>query len=127
LLDLKRRGLGVKSLVCAIEQTLIDLLADYGLDAVRRPGAPGVYLSGGGGKIAALGLRIKRGRCYHGASLNVDMDLRAYQRIDPCGERGLAVTQMREHIARVDLAEVERRLLRQLLDQFGDGGDGGRG
>lgn len=125
LLDLKRRRLGVKSLVRRIEQAVIELLADYGLAGERRAGAPGVYLPAG--KIAALGLRIKRGCCYHGLSLNVDMDLRPYRFIDPCGDAELAVVQMREHIARVDIAEVEERLLRRLLDQFGDGGDGGGG
>lgn len=119
LLDLKRRGLGVKSLVHRIEQAVIAVLADDGLAAGRRPGAPGVYLRDA--KIAALGLRIKRGCCYHGLSLNADMDLRPYRRIDPCGYPDLAVTQMRAHVPAVDLAEVEERLLRRLLDQFGAG------
>lgn len=122
LLDLKRRGLGVKSLVCRIEQAVIELLADYGLDAGRRAGAPGVYLRDGDGdnaaKIAALGLRIKRGCCYHGLSLNVDMDLRPYRRIDPCGYADLEVTQMRARLPAVDIGEVEDALLRRLLDQF---------
>ncbi|MDD9883385.1 MAG: lipoyl(octanoyl) transferase LipB [Gammaproteobacteria bacterium] len=122
LLDLKRRGLGVKSLVCRIEQAVIELLADYGLDAGRRAGAPGVYLRDGDGdnaaKIAALGLRIKRGCCYHGLSLNVDMDLRPYRRIDPCGYADLEVTQMRARLPTVDIGEVEDALLRRLLDQF---------
>ena len=122
LLDLKRRGIGVKSLVCRIEQAVIELLADYGLDAGRRAGAPGVYLRDGGddnaAKIAALGLRIKRGCCYHGLSLNVDMDLRPYRRIDPCGYAGLEVTQMRARLPTVDIGEVEDALLRRLLEQF---------
>lgn len=119
LLDLKRRGLGVKSVVHRIEQAVIELLGDYELQGGRRPGAPGVYLRDA--KIAALGLRIKRGCCYHGLSLNADMDLRPYRRIDPCGYPDLAVTQMRAHVPSVDLAEVEERLLRRLLDQFGAG------
>ena len=122
LLDLKRRGIGVKSLVCRIEQAVIELLADYGLDAGRRAGAPGVYLRDGDGdnaaKIAALGLRIKRGCCYHGLSLNVDMDLRPYRRIDPCGDADLEVTQMRARLPAVDIGEVEDALLRRLLEQF---------
>ena len=123
LLDLKRRGIGVKSLVCRIEQSVIELLADYGLDAGRRAGAPGVYLRDGGdgdnaAKIAALGLRIKRGCCYHGLSLNVDMDLRPYRRIDPCGYADLEVTQMRARLPTVDIGEVEDALLRRLLEQF---------
>lgn len=127
LLDLKRRRLGVKSLVRRIEQTVIDLLGDYGLAGERRPGAPGVYLANGGGKIAALGLRIKRGCCCHGLSLNVGMDLRPYRFIDPCGDADLAVTHMREHLPAVDIGEVENGLLRRLLDQFGDGGGDGDG
>jgi len=127
LLDLKRRGLGVKSLVRRIEQAVIDLLADDGVDAGRRAGAPGVYVRAGNAKIAALGLRIKRGCCYHGLSLNVDMDLRPYRRIDPCGEANLAVTQMRAFLPAVDVVEVENRLLRKLLDQFGNGGRGAGG
>lgn len=122
LLDLKRRGLGVKSLVQHLEQAVIALLADYGLAAGRRAGAPGVYLRTG--KIAALGLRIKRGCCYHGLSLNADLDLRPYRRIDPCGYPDLAVTQMRAHLPAVDLAEVEENLLRKLLDQFDARGAG---
>lgn len=122
LLDLKRRGLGVKSLVCRIEQAVIELLADYGIDAGRRAGAPGVYLRDGDGdnaaKIAALGLRIKRGCCYHGLSLNVDMDLRPYRRINPCGYADLEVTQMRARLPAVDIGEVEDALLRRLLEQF---------
>ncbi|MDD9810278.1 MAG: lipoyl(octanoyl) transferase LipB [Gammaproteobacteria bacterium] len=126
LLDLKRRGIGVKSLVCRIEQAVIELLADYGLDAGRCAGAPGVYLRDGGdgsdgdnaAKIAALGLRIKRGCCYHGLSLNVDMDLRPYRRIDPCGYADLEVTQMRARLPAVDIGEVEDALLRRLLEQF---------
>jgi len=117
LLDIKRRRQGVKSLVHQIEQAVIDLLEARGLPASRRPGAPGVYLRQA--KIAALGLRIKRGCCFHGLSLNVDMDLRPYQRIDPCGYPGLALTQMSRHLSPVDIGEVEEALARQLLEQFG--------
>ena len=93
LLDLKRRNIGVKELVRRIEQALIDLLAEYGVTAERRDKAPGVYV--GNAKIAALGLRIKNGCCYHGMCLNVDMDLSPYAAINPCGYEGLAVTQTR--------------------------------
>ena len=75
-----------------IEQAIIDLLNDYGIDAHTRAGAPGVYVEQA--KIAALGLRIRKGYCYHGLSLNVDMELEPFSRIDPCGYRGLAVTQL---------------------------------
>ena len=94
LLDLQRLGLGVKGLVARIENSVIDLLAGYGITAQTRAGAPGVYV--GAAKIAALGLRIRKGCCYHGLSLNVNMDLEPFSRIDPCGYRGLAVTQLRD-------------------------------
>ncbi len=94
MLDLKRRGIGVKELVNRIEQAVIDLLADHGIAAERREKAPGVYVNGA--KIAALGLRIKNGCCYHGLALNVDMDLTPYQAINPCGYAGLTVTQTRD-------------------------------
>ncbi len=94
LLDLKRRNIGVKELVRRMEQAVIDLLAGYGTRAERRDKAPGVYV--GNAKIAALGLRIKNGCCYHGLCLNVDMDLSPYAAINPCGYEGLAVTQCRD-------------------------------
>ena len=93
LLDLKRRGYGVRELVQRLEQTVMDLLAGYGIQAARRAKAPGVYV--GQRKIAALGLRIKQGRSYHGLALNVDMDLAPFQYINPCGYEGLEVTQLR--------------------------------
>jgi lipoyl(octanoyl) transferase len=93
LLDLRRRNIGVKELVRRMEQAVIDLLAEYGTRAERRDKAPGVYV--GNAKIAALGLRIKNGCCYHGLCLNVDMDLSPYAAINPCGYEGLAVTQTR--------------------------------
>ena len=94
LLDLKRRNIGVKELVRRMEQAVIDLLEGYGVRAERRDKAPGVYV--GNAKIAALGLRIRNGCCYHGLCLNVDMDLSPYAAINPCGYEGLAVTQCRD-------------------------------
>jgi lipoyl(octanoyl) transferase len=94
LLDLKRRGLKIRQLVDYMEGAIIDLLAEYGIAAEGRPEAPGVYV--GGRKIASLGLRLKNGCCYHGLSLNVDMDLSPFEAIDPCGYRGLQVTQIRD-------------------------------
>lgn len=91
LLDLTRRRLTVRSLVRRLEQAVIDCLAAYNIEASRRPGAPGVYVAGA--KVAALGLRVRRGCCYHGVALNVDMDLAPFSAIDPCGYPGLAVTQ----------------------------------
>ena len=91
LIDLARRGIKVKAFVCLLEQAVIDLV---GPRAQRRPGAPGVYVEGA--KVAALGIRVTRGRAYHGLSLNVDMDLAPYSAIDPCGYPGLRITQTRE-------------------------------
>jgi len=94
LLDLTRRALSVRTLVRRLEQAVIDCLAAYDVRAERRPGAPGVYVDGvDGPKVAALGLRVRRGCCYHGIALNVDMDLAPFSAIDPCGYPGLAVTQ----------------------------------
>ena len=92
LLDLKRRNLGVRALVDLIEQSLVQLLAGYGIESAARPDAPGVYVAGE--KIASLGLRVRRGCSYHGLALNVDMDLEPFQRINPCGHEGLRVTSM---------------------------------
>ncbi len=93
-----KRGYGVKSLVNRIEQSLIDLLAEYGVDGVRQAGMPGVYVERPDGiaKIAAIGLRVANHATYHGLALNIDMDLAPFARINPCGYAGLAVTQMRE-------------------------------
>lgn len=91
LVDLARRGIKVKSFVCLLEQAVIDLVGNR---AQRRAGAPGVYVDGA--KVAALGIRVTRGRAYHGLSLNVDMDLAPFSAIDPCGYPGLRVTQTRD-------------------------------
>jgi lipoyl(octanoyl) transferase len=100
LLDLRRLGLQVRGLVCRLEQAVIDLLAEHQLDAERKAGAPGVYLSAGhlrgGAKIAALGLKISRGYSFHGLALNVSMDLKPFSGINPCGEVGLAVTDLQQ-------------------------------
>jgi lipoyl(octanoyl) transferase len=92
LLDLRRRGLTVKRLVWLLEQAVIELVGGRGLEGVRRPGAPGVYV--GGAKIAALGLRVRGVASYHGLALNVDLDLGPYGDINPCGYEGLAVTRL---------------------------------
>ena len=91
LVDLGRRGIKVKQFVALLEQSVIDLI---GARAERRAGAPGVYV--GGAKVAALGIRVTRGRSYHGLAINVDMDLSPFAAIDPCGFPGLAVTQMKD-------------------------------
>jgi lipoyl(octanoyl) transferase len=112
LLDLKRRTIGVKELVRRMEQAVIDLLAGYGVKAERRDKAPGVYV--GNAKIAALGLRIKNGCCYHGLCLNVDMDLSPYAAINPCGYEGLAVTQCRDVGVTDNLEVVGEKLIEKL-------------
>lgn len=117
LLDLKRRGLGVKELVRRLEQSIIDLLAEHGVAAVRREKAPGVYV--GEAKIAALGLRIKNNCSYHGLCLNVDMDLAPYANINPCGYAGLEVTQTRDHGICADADVLAEALARQLQLQLG--------
>ena len=92
LVNVRRRGLGVRSLVTLIEDSLVALLADYRIEAAARADAPGVYVAGS--KVASLGLRVRRGCSYHGLALNVDMDLEPFQRINPCGFEGLKVTSM---------------------------------
>jgi len=112
LLDLNRRRLKVRELVHAMEQAIIDLLADYAIAAARRPGAPGVYV--GEAKLAALGLRVRRGCSYHGLSLNVAMDLAPFAAINPCGYSGLPVTQLRD-LGVADAPEAAgEKLLRHL-------------
>jgi lipoyl(octanoyl) transferase len=93
LLDLRRMKIGVRHLVSAMEQAVVELLAGYGISATTRPDAPGVYVDNA--KIAALGLRVKRSCSYHGLSLNVDMDLAPFELINPCGYPGMAVTDLR--------------------------------
>jgi lipoyl(octanoyl) transferase len=94
LVDLARRAIKVREFVAMLEQSAIDLLAERGIEAARRPGAPGVYVEGA--KIAALGIRVARGRTFHGLALNVDVDLAPFAAIDPCGYPGLAVTRTRD-------------------------------
>jgi lipoyl(octanoyl) transferase len=116
LLDLARRGLGPRRLVHLLEQAIIDLCAGLGVAAGRRAGAPGVYV--GAAKLAALGLRVRRGCSYHGLALNVDLDLSPYRGIDPCGYAGLAVTRLRDLGIEIEIAEVKRRIASHLLDHL---------
>ncbi|WP_448131372.1 lipoyl(octanoyl) transferase LipB [Stutzerimonas chloritidismutans] len=117
LLDVRRLGIGVRELVNRIEQSLIDLLAGYGVDAAAKADAPGVYVNGA--KIASLGLRIRNGRSFHGLALNVDMDLEPFRRINPCGYAGLPMTQLRDLIGPIDISEVADRLRDHLVRQLG--------
>jgi lipoyl(octanoyl) transferase len=116
LFDVKRLGIGVKELVRRIEQSLIDLLAQYGVDSYRKAGMPGVYvnLDGIDAKIAAIGLRVANHATYHGLSLNVNMDLKPFSRINPCGYAGLAVTQMHDLGVTDEIGAVGENLIVQL-------------
>ena len=117
LLDLRRLRLGVRPLVNRLEQAVIDLLVEERIVAVARPDAPGVYVNDC--KIASLGLRVRRGCTYHGLSLNVDMDLEPFSRINPCGYEGLCVTQLRDLGVNYDLDLIRDRLVFHLSRQLG--------
>jgi lipoyl(octanoyl) transferase len=122
LLDLKRLKIGVREYVHRIEQAVIDTLADWNISAQRRDGAPGVYVDEA--KVAALGIRVRRGCSFHGLAFNIAMDLEPFQRINPCGYAGLEVTSMLElcgESADFGIEAVKPRLLRHLADQFGLG------
>ena len=112
LLDLRRRQLGVRNFVSLLETVIIDVLGQHGLEAGRRPEAPGVYV--GGAKIAALGLRVRSGCCYHGMSLNIDLDLSPFSWIDPCGYAGLAVTSVVEQGVTTSIESIQLSVLREL-------------
>ena len=117
LLDLRRLGIGVRDLVQRLEQAVIDTLAQWSITAVRRPGAPGIYVEER--KIMALGLRVRRGCSFHGLAFNIAMDLRPYQRINPCGYSGLQMTQVSALGGPADLAAVAAVLVPQLVEQLG--------
>jgi lipoyl(octanoyl) transferase len=113
LIDLRRAGLGVRDLVTALEQSVVDLAADYGIEAASRCDAPGVYIDGV--KLASVGLRIRRGSSFHGMALNVDVDLEPFSRINPCGFKDLQLTDLARLGADNDLAAVRDKLLPHLL------------
>jgi lipoyl(octanoyl) transferase len=121
LMDLRRRAWGVKTLVAALEQAVIDVLEHYDLRAERRPGAPGVYVDGR--KIAQLGLRVRRGASYHGLSLNVAMDLGPFDRIHPCGYPGLKTIDLAGLLPEAkiaqNMAQVDRVLKTRLRQNLG--------
>jgi len=116
LLDLQARGLGIRQAVHLLEQAVIDFLAAQGIRAERRSGAPGVYV--GPAKIAALGLRVRQGRCYHGIALNVDMDLSPFADINPCGYAGLRVTQLADLGIGLDCEATGDALAAQIAHQL---------
>lgn len=108
LIDVKRRKMGVRELVTALEETVIATLADYGVSARARPDAPGVYV--GNDKICSLGLRIRKGCSFHGLALNVAMDLAPFLRINPCGYAGMQMTQLSQFQPGVTPSDVQPRL-----------------
>lgn len=122
MLDIRRRDIGVRALVSALENAIVATLADVGIEGYPKADAPGVYVRKGEGeaKIASLGIRIRRGCSYHGLSLNVDMDLSPFQRINPCGYQGLEMTRITE-LSRVPttMAAVENVLLSHLVTALG--------
>ena len=119
LLNIDRLKLGVRQLVSCLEQTVIEVLAEYAVTAEARRDAPGVYV--GEAKIAALGLRVRKGNCYHGLSLNVAMDLDPFSGIDPCGYRGMPVTQLSALADNVEFTTVEQQLCNKLIGVLGYG------
>lgn len=117
LLDIRRANIGVRPLVSALEQSVVDLAAVFGIAATSRCDAPGVYVDGV--KIASVGLRIRRGASFHGMALNVDADLQPFSRINPCGFADLKVTDLARLGAKTDLDVVSRLLLPHFLKQLG--------
>lgn len=119
LLDLNRLGIGVRELVTRLEQALIDTLLEFGISAAAKKEAPGVYVDGR--KIAALGLRVRRGCCFHGIALNVEMNLEPFDRINPCGYEGLEITQIADLIDsehEIDIEVLSQQLLSHLIYQL---------
>jgi lipoyl(octanoyl) transferase len=117
LIDIRRARLGVRELVTGLEQSVVDLVADFGLRAAARPEAPGVYVEGR--KIASVGLRIRRGASFHGMALNIDVDLEPFSRINPCGFRDLEVTDLRALGITASRADIESRVCELLLGRLG--------
>lgn len=119
LLDLNRHQLNVRKLVSMLENTVIKLLAEYGVNSSAKTDAPGVYV--GEEKIASLGLRIKNNYCYHGLSLNINMDLKPFEAIDPCGYVGLKVTQTKNLSIDINVKRASEQLIDIILAQLADG------
>lgn len=117
LLDLRRAQLNVRTLVTALEKSVGDLAARYGIEALGRRDAPGVYVDGV--KLASIGLRIRRGASFHGMAVNVNLDLEPFSRINPCGYRGLEVTDLARLGGPSDTDEVRDGLLPSLLERLG--------
>lgn len=120
LLDLRRSAMGVRTLVTALEQSVVDLAAEFGIDAASRAEAPGVYVAGE--KLASVGLRIRRGCSFHGMALNVDIDLEPFSRINPCGYKALEMTDLRRLGVDAGFDEIWPRLLPHFLQHLGFSG-----
>ena len=123
LVDVRRRDISVRDFVNRIEEAIIRVLADYGVTGERIEGAPGIYVAGD--KIASLGLRVRRGRTFHGLAFNIDMDLEPFQRINPCGYEGLRVVRLIDlaepGIAKLEFTDVEGHLVEEFVKQLGYG------
>ncbi|RLU01035.1 lipoyl(octanoyl) transferase LipB [Ketobacter sp.] len=117
MIDIKRRKLGARDLVTRIENAIVATLAELDIEAAPRADAPGVYTHGK--KIASLGLRIRKGRSFHGLALNIDMDLEPFLRINPCGYQGMQMTQVREYHTNPDFGHISSRLAHHLHQQLG--------
>ena len=114
LMDIRRAGFSIRDLVTAIEQSVVNTLALYDVDAVARADAPGVYVNGA--KIASLGLRVKKGRSFHGLGFNLNMNLEPFLRINPCGYAGMNMTQLNHFVDPVDMDQVKQQWLRAFAD-----------
>lgn len=117
MVDLRRKQMGVRAFVSAIEQAIVALAADYGITAAPRADAPGVYVNGD--KLCSLGLRIRHGKSFHGLALNVHMDLEPFYRINPCGLIGIRMTQLSDLGGPRSLAETQPGLIRHLMSELG--------
>lgn len=117
LIDIRRANIGVRKLVTALEQSVVDLAADYNVEAEARPDAPGVYVDGD--KLASVGLRIRRGASFHGMALNVDADLEPFSRINPCGYAELEMTDLHRLGIELGLEEASEKLLPHFLKRLG--------
>ncbi|MFT7235195.1 MAG: lipoyl(octanoyl) transferase [Methylophagaceae bacterium] len=116
LFDLRRLGLGVRDMVNRLENSVITVLNDQGIDAYSDAKAPGVYIAGE--KVASLGLRVKRGACYHGVSINVDMDLSPFLSINPCGYQGMKMTDLKSLGSEISMVEMKQHFVAALTAQI---------
>lgn len=117
LIDIRRANIGVRTLVTALEQSVVDLAAEYDVASAARADAPGVYVDGA--KLASIGLRIRRGSSFHGMALNVDVDLEPFSRINPCGYEGLEMTDLQRLGIDLDLEQAAEKLLPHFLRHLG--------